>query len=77
MEKLLTMHEVARILGVSYSWLKKEVARGGVTHTRLGRAVRFSMNQVEELVVTRQQVAADRAARRRNRSGAVNSLLRQ
>lgn len=56
---LLTTAEAARKLGISTSWLKRQVAAGAVTHTRFGRAVRFSEEQVAAIIDQRTQRAAD------------------
>jgi excisionase family DNA binding protein len=58
-QTLLTTAEAARKLGISTSWLKRQVAAGAVTHTRFGRAVRFSEEQVAAIVEQRTQPASD------------------
>jgi excisionase family DNA binding protein len=49
-EQLFTTPEAARLLTVSTSWLKKQVAAGLVPHTRLGCNVRFTSDQVKDIV---------------------------
>jgi hypothetical protein len=40
---------------VSYSWLKKAAQRREVPCTHIGRAVRFSRTQVEEIIAAGEQ----------------------
>lgn len=49
-EPLLTTQEAAKILNVSYEWLKKAAQQRTVPHTRVGRSVRFSHAQVDEII---------------------------
>jgi excisionase family DNA binding protein len=49
-ERLLTTMEAASLLGVSHSWLKKQVIAAQVPCTRLGRSVRFSSDHLRAIV---------------------------
>lgn len=56
---LLTTKQAADKLNVGVDWLKKRAQRFEVPHTRLGRYVRFSEDQLREIAVSgAQQVAA-------------------
>lgn len=52
---LLTTPEAAAVLRVSSSWLKKAAAAGVVPCTRIGRGVRFSEENLAEIVANGQQ----------------------
>jgi excisionase family DNA binding protein len=49
-DRLLTTEEAAKVLCVSYSWLKKAAQRREVPCTHIGRAVRFSRTHLEEII---------------------------
>lgn len=51
---LRTLPVAAAELGVSVSWLQKEVAARAVPHTRLGRSVRFSDQNLADIVAAAQ-----------------------
>jgi excisionase family DNA binding protein len=52
---LLTMAEAATHLRVPENWLRKKVSAGAVPCTRIGRHVRFTVAQVEEIIVGGEQ----------------------
>jgi excisionase family DNA binding protein len=47
---LFTYEETAKMLGISVSWLRKQGALGNIPVTRLGRAVRFSAENVQQII---------------------------
>jgi excisionase family DNA binding protein len=62
--KLLTITEVVTYLGVSRGTIYRMIAKGRLNPVRLGRIVRFNIEQVEELSKARQE-RKDRASRKR------------
>ena len=52
---LLTLAEVATLLSVPESWLRKRVASHTVPCTRLGRHIRFTRQQVDQIVLAAHQ----------------------
>lgn len=60
-ERLLTIPEAARVLAVPESWLRERVRLRRVPHRRLGKHVRFSAGDLEQIVErAAQQVAPTR-----------------
>ena len=51
LDRLMTTEEAADILCVSYSWLKKAAQRRQVPFTSVGRSVRFTTDQVAEIIL--------------------------
>ncbi|MFE6389179.1 helix-turn-helix domain-containing protein [Nocardiopsis dassonvillei] len=49
-ERLLTIPEAARVLAVPESWLRERVRLRRVPHRRLGKHVRFTSRDLEEIV---------------------------
>ena len=49
-EPLRNYDEAAAWLGVARSWLEAEVQAGRVSHTRLGKHVRFTQEHLDELI---------------------------
>ncbi|MFI6575014.1 helix-turn-helix domain-containing protein [Nocardiopsis sp. NPDC050513] len=49
-ERLLTIPEAARVLAVPESWLRERVRLRRVPHRRLGKHVRFSSTDLEQIV---------------------------
>jgi excisionase family DNA binding protein len=49
---LLTIVEAAAVLRVPEGWLRKKVSAGVVPHTRLGKHVRFSSDQLRRIVLS-------------------------
>jgi excisionase family DNA binding protein len=47
---LFRISEAAQILSVSQSYLRDLVSRKEIQHIKLGRAVRFTQNQLDEFV---------------------------
>jgi excisionase family DNA binding protein len=69
-EPLLTVDELARFLNVSASWVRKGVLERTLPFTKLGRSVRFTADQVAEIVASGERPARHDTARpRRTRSG--------
>jgi excisionase family DNA binding protein len=53
MEKMITVGELASLLGVPSSWIYERTRKGGregIPHTRLGKYIRFSPEQVREFL---------------------------
>lgn len=50
MTSLLTFEQAAERLAVRESWLRKAVAAGAAPHTRIGRHVRFTEQNLTDLV---------------------------
>ena len=48
--ELVTIGEAARLLSVPEGWLRKRVSARGVPHTRLGKHVRFTADQLHQLI---------------------------
>ena len=69
---LLGFGEAAAWLNVRESWLRREVTARRVPHRRMGRAVRFSVDDLHSIVatsaVTPEVVASDLKPSRRKRS---------
>ncbi|WP_160050975.1 helix-turn-helix domain-containing protein [Nocardiopsis sp. FR4] len=60
-ERLLTIPEAARVLAVPESWLRERVRLRRIPHRRLGKHVRFSTADLEQIVErAAQQVAPTR-----------------
>ncbi len=60
-EQLLTIPEAARVLAVPESWLRERVRLRRVPHRRLGKHVRFSAADLEQIVArAAQQIAPTR-----------------
>lgn len=55
MKPLLDYAAAAQALGISEPWLKKETQAGRVPCVRLGRAVRFSEENLDAIVAARTQ----------------------
>ncbi len=62
-ERLLTIPEAARVLAVPESWLRERVRLRRVPHRRLGKHVRFSSTDLEQIV---ERAAQQVAIRRRS-----------
>jgi excisionase family DNA binding protein len=52
---LLTLTGAAAVLSVPESWLRKRVASHTVPCTRLGRHIRFTRQQIDQIVLAAQQ----------------------
>ena len=66
---VMTYEQAAAQLGMSVAWLRKQVAADLVPHTRLGRAVRFTAEQLAAILSSR----AVEPPPRRHRRGPVLS----
>lgn len=55
---LLTVDEAAELLSVPASWLRKRVAERKVPCTRLGRHVRFTREQLQDVITASSQPVA-------------------
>lgn len=62
---LLDVNDAAARLGVGAVWLKKAVTRGEVQHTRVGRLVKFSEDDITAFLTAHRRPAATPATRRR------------
>lgn len=47
MAKLLTVEAVAELVGLSTTWVYRRVERGEIPHLKLGRAVRFDLDELQ------------------------------
>jgi excisionase family DNA binding protein len=56
--QLLTPAEVADLLSVSEAWVRRQAAAHQVPCTRLGRQVRFTPEQVQQIVDAAEQPVA-------------------
>jgi excisionase family DNA binding protein len=54
-EVLLTVPEVAELLGVNRSWVQRAVKRGEIPNLRLGRYIRFRRESVDAWIKEREQ----------------------
>lgn len=50
---LLDARAAAARLNISHTWLKKAVTAGAVQHTRIGRLVRFSEDDLRAFITSR------------------------
>jgi len=58
LDPLLHSVQVAKLLGVSLSWLAKSRMNGtGPRFVKIGRAVRYAMSAVQEYIKRRQRVS--------------------
>jgi predicted DNA-binding transcriptional regulator AlpA len=58
LDPLLHPAQVAKLLGVSLSWLAKSRMNGtGPSFVKIGRAVRYAMSAVQGYVKTRQRLS--------------------
>lgn len=48
--ELFTIVEAARLLSLPEGWLRKRVSARSVPHTRLGKHVRFTADQIHQLI---------------------------
>jgi excisionase family DNA binding protein len=55
--RLLTMKETAEYLNVSLRWMEDAVQSRRVRCTRLGRHIRFTPDQIQEIIAAGEQVA--------------------
>jgi excisionase family DNA binding protein len=62
--KLLTMQEVADYLDVPLSWVQDQVRTRKVRCSRIGKHVRFTHDQVVEIVAAGEQRVVSRSASR-------------
>jgi excisionase family DNA binding protein len=71
--QLLTPADVADLLSVSEAWVRRQAARHLIPCTRLGRQVRFTTEQVQQIVEAAAQPVAQLPAygltRRSRRAG--------
>ncbi|MEY3901905.1 MAG: Helix-turn-helix domain [Pseudomonadota bacterium] len=54
-EKLIGRKELAQFLGVSPSFISKMMVLEGLPHVRIGRAVRFDVNEVRKWLFSRRK----------------------
>ena len=54
-DPLLHPAQVAKLLGVSLSWLAKSLNGTGPRFIKIGRAVRYAMSAVREFILSRQR----------------------
>ena len=54
-EKLIGRKELAQFLGVSPSFISKMMALEGLPYVRIGRAVRFDLNEVRKWLFSRRK----------------------
>ncbi|HEX7353854.1 MAG TPA: helix-turn-helix domain-containing protein [Mycobacteriales bacterium] len=52
---MYTIAEAARLLRVPEGWLRKKVTAGAVTHTRLGKHVRFTADHLRQIITAGEQ----------------------
>jgi excisionase family DNA binding protein len=52
MEILKDIHEVARLLHISESWLYQKVSRREIPFVKMGRALRFDVDEIKQWVET-------------------------
>lgn len=52
-ERLLKLAEMARLLGVSVTWLRAEAERGALPHLKADRGMLFDRATVERLLIER------------------------
>ena len=52
-ERPLKLTEMARLLGVSVTWLRAEAARGALPHVKTDRGMLFDRATVERLLIER------------------------
>ena len=57
---LFRISEAAQILSVSQSYLRDLVSRDEIQHIKLGRAVRFTQNQLDDFVSEKEVKAEKR-----------------
>lgn len=57
---LFRISEAAQILSVSQSYLRDLVSRDEIQHIKLGRAVRFTQNQLDDFVSEKEVKAKKR-----------------
>jgi excisionase family DNA binding protein len=60
-EPLKNYQEVADLLGVPLKWLQDKVQAGDVPHTRLGKHVRFTKANIDEIIARAQRPAKNPA----------------
>lgn len=61
-DRLITVKELMRLLGVSRSWVYDAAARGVIPSIRVGSMLRFDMRAIREWLAQQQNVAYLRAA---------------
>lgn len=50
--RLYTSNDVLEAVGRSERWLRQEIAKGGVPHTRLGRSIKFTAQQYDAFIAS-------------------------
>ena len=58
-EVLLNAREVAELLGVEQSWVRRATQRGEIPYLRLGRYLRFRQESIREWVEDMEQQSRD------------------
>lgn len=53
LNRLLTLSQMARVLGVSSSWLRTECERGALPHIKAGSTLLFNSEVVQRLLEAR------------------------
>lgn len=57
-EPLLTVQEVADLLGVGKTWVYEAVREGRIPHLRFGRSVRFRRDAIDAWLTERERRGA-------------------
>ena len=63
-DRLLDAAELSELLNVSERWVREQTRSGAIPHVRLGRFVRFDLDDVLEWVETRKAPGRPTALRR-------------
>jgi excisionase family DNA binding protein len=70
--EVLTAADVAAQLGVSPGWVTSRASRGEITHRRIGRFLRFTQEDVDELINKAKHAGHDPYARSARQLAAMN-----
>jgi excisionase family DNA binding protein len=72
---LLRVRELAQLLNVSQAWIRKGVLERTLPYTKLGRSIRFTPAQVEQILAAGQRPPLRGPAHQRTHPGAPRTRL--
>ena len=73
--RLLRVRELAELLNVSQAWVRKGVLERTLPFTKLGRSIRFTPAQVEQILADGQRPPVRGPAQQRRHPGAPRTRL--
>lgn len=74
-ERLLTVRQLADLLSVSQAWIRKGILERTLPYTKLGRSIRFTPAQVQQILVKGERPPVNDARGRPPHRGAPRTRL--